>query len=85
MNSAISDLYWFRVYNDLEYAVMFRRQLDMPWFDPRYYSMCSAETQQLANILTSYITYNCCDDRPINYYPLLDRIIEWMDTTYGGN
>ena len=64
-------------------AIMFRRRLDQPYFPPSAYSMCSSNTQELAEILTNYVMYNCCDDRPLNYYPLLDRITAWMDDTYG--
>ena len=44
--------------------------------------MCSENTQKLGDLYRDFIQNNCCDDRPINYYPLLDRLVEWMDFNY---
>lgn len=85
LNQAMSAIYWYRADLGLEFPIMFRRrQLDMLWYDEREWSMCSDATKDLAVLYTNYMMYNCCDDRPMNYYPLLDRIEEWMDSFYGG-
>ena len=57
--------------------------MDIPYLPPQEYDMCSPNTKNLAEILINYITYNCCDDRPYNFYPLLDRMIDWIDDFYG--
>jgi hypothetical protein len=75
MNKAIYALYWYRVDNGLEMPVYF----DEPYIDPTGYAMCSANTQKLGDLYRGSILGNCCDDRPMNFYPLLDRIVEWMD------
>ena len=54
-----------------------------PYFPPEEYDMCSKYTQDLALIYINYIQGNCCNDEVINFYPLLDRIVDWMDDTYG--
>ena len=60
-----------------------RRQLAMPYVDMDQFLTCSETTQKLAEIYAwSYAIGYCCDDRPMNFYPLLDRIVEWMDETY---
>ena len=81
---AIGNLVWWRSYYGLETMVMFRRRLDEPYFPPSSYQMCSANTQELAELLSNFTTYNCCDDRPMDFYPLLDRIVAWIDATYTG-
>ena len=73
------DLYWFRVDAGLEYPIMF----DMMYFDPYEWSMCSSTTRDLAKLYTDHMMWNCCDDRPMNFYPLLTRIEEWLDEEYG--
>jgi len=45
--------------------------------------MCSVNTKSLGSIYQNYIMNNVYEVRHINYYPLLDRIIEWMDQHYG--
>ena len=45
--------------------------------------MCSKNTEELAEIYFGTIVWNCCNSAIHNYYPLLDRIIDFMDTTYG--
>jgi len=45
--------------------------------------MCSSNTKMLGDFYRDFILDNCCDDRPLNYYPLLDRLVEWMDFNYG--
>ena len=47
--------------------------------------MCSSNTQDLSSIYSTYISNNLYDMRTLNYYPLLDRIIEWLDQEYGDN
>ena len=84
VNDAIFKLFWWRETYALEFAVVFRRQLDMIYIPPLEPGMCSDQTSQLYDVYVSYVVAGCCDSRPINYYPLLDRIIQWMDTQYGG-
>ena len=79
----IGELVVWRAGWGLETMIEFRRRLDMPYYPPSEYRMCSSNTQDLAEILTNYVSFNCCDDRPDNFYPLLNRIIAWMDTEYG--
>ena len=46
--------------------------------------MCSANTQVLAEILFNHKHANFArDERISRFYPLLDRIVEWMDDFYG--
>ena len=61
---------------------MYRRQLDMMYFDPMEYAMCSANTVELGDILVNYMYTNCCDSRPMNYFPLLDNLVSWIDKNY---
>ena len=45
--------------------------------------MCSENTQELAQILFDHKFANAeADYRIGKYYPLLDRVIEWMDELY---
>ena len=67
----------------MELAIAFR-ELAMMYLPPEAFAMCSEQTQNLGNIFINYIYSNCCDDRPENFYPLLDRIVDWMDLIYGG-
>ena len=84
VEDAIYTLYWYRVEWQLEWPIMYRRRELMPMYiDPAEYSICSENTQVLAEILTNYMTYLCCDERAINYYPMLDNLVQWMDDTYG--
>ena len=84
MNRAIYALFWYRESLGLEVAVLFRRMLDIMVISPMEYMMCSENTQKLGDILTQkYLMGNCCDDRPMNFYPLLDNLSKWMDTKYG--
>lgn len=84
MEKAFSVLYWWRASNNLELPVDFRRRnLDIWWSPESEYEMCSAETQEIASILVDYRAGKSIDGRTLNYYPLLDRIVEWMDETYG--
>ena len=82
MNAAIYALYWYRVEWNLENPVMFRRRLIWAGPSPDEYAMCSANTRDLGDIYANIASLGCCDERPLNYYPLLDRLISWMDTTY---
>ena len=55
-----------------------------PEIDRDEFSMCSANTQKLAEILYNHKFANLeRDERITKYYPLLDRIVEWMDDFYG--
>ena len=72
------DLYFWRADLGLEFPIMF----DQPWIDTSEWSTCSMKTQQLAEVYANYAMSKCCDDRPMNFYPLLDRIVAWMDETY---
>ena len=45
--------------------------------------MCTGNTMKLAEILLQYVYQNQYDVRVFNYYPLLDRLVDWMDDTYG--
>ena len=79
MNDAIRILFWWRYSFGVENAVVF----DQPYMPPSQYEMCSPATREYAEILVGYRYANCCDDRPLNFYPLLDRITAWIDKTYG--
>ena len=79
----ISELLFWRQRYGLEALVASRRRLDAPFFPPGLWRECTPKTQEQAEVYTKYITDNCCDDRAYNYYPLLDRIVEWMDIFYG--
>ena len=79
----IHSLVWWRSGYGLEDMIIYRRRLDQPQFPPDLWEECSPKTQDLAEVYSDYIIDNCCDDRPHNFYPLLDRIVEWMDTFYG--
>ena len=83
MNDAVNTLYWWRADYGLEHPVMFRRQLSRMYLPPEAYGMCSAATRPLGDIFVDFIYGNCCDSRPMNYYPMLDRLVDWMDSTYG--
>ena len=83
-DTPIYELLMWRLNYDLEQIVMFRRRrLSIPSYPPSDYEMCSPSTQNQAEILANYMVEYCCDDRPMNYYPLLDRIVAWMDDFYG--
>lgn len=81
-NPIYSLVFWRGEYG-LESLIAFRRNLRIAYTSPSEYSMCSPDTQNLAQILVDYRMTYCCDDRVYNFYPLLDRIIAWMDTFYG--
>lgn len=84
LNNPIYSLLMWRAEYGLEEIVASRRRLSMmPPPRREEYAMCSANTKNLVEIFTIYMSQYCCDDRPYNFYPLLDRIIEWMDTFYG--
>ena len=83
MEDAISVLFWWRETYGFEYSIMFRRRLDIWWSDPSEYETCSEETSEIAFQLVDYRAGGSIDGRSMNYYPLIDRIIEWMDVTYG--
>ena len=46
------------------------------------YGSCSAYTRAQGDILVSYIKQYCCDERALNYYPMLDDLNEWITLTY---
>ena len=79
----INELLLWRSQYGLEALIAFRRQLAYAEVPRSEYAMCSPNTQNLAEIYTNYMYQFCCDERPMNYYPLLDRIVEWMETEYG--
>lgn len=68
----------WRVYVDLDYDF----HIDPSYIDPGRWAECSLQTQQLAEVYANYTYYKCCDSRPHLFYPLLDRIVAWMDETY---
>ena len=82
-------MYWlvdWRSEYDLEVQIALRvRRLDaIPPPPEDNFTTCSEETAEQAKIYSTYIEMNAWDDRPANFYPLLDRMIEWMDEDYGG-
>ena len=44
--------------------------------------MCSDNTQELGKLYLNTRVYNSGDTTIENMYPLLDRIVEWMDDFY---
>ena len=80
MSAAIETLFWWRMQYGLEHALA----IDPMFFPESQYEMCSKNTKNLAAIYIQYMMSNCCDARPKNYYPLLDRLNSWMDESKGG-
>ena len=77
VDRAIDALFWFRGYNGLE-DYSYSYEIDtMDWNDYQY-DECSQNTKALASIYTGYISQR--ETRHLNYYPLLDRIIDWFST-----
>ena len=90
MVEAFHTLFHFRMdigLERLEAEVACRRMLDMWFIGPDEYAMCSENTRVLASIYLDYMyegAGDCAGDfRIMNYYPLLDRVNEWLDETYG--
>ena len=84
VNSAIDALYWFRQNNGLEDDVDYN-EVSIPYFyvgDDWRYQECSDSTKQLADIYGGYAQKNSWDYRHIRYYPLIDRVIDWCNSTY---
>ena len=46
------------------------------------YQMCSEPTKQQAEILVDLYNAGLNDTRTRYYYPLIDNLIEWIDTKY---
>ena len=84
MDKAIYALFWWRFDWNLEEALMFRRrrQLIVFYQPEEEYEMCSEPTKEMAFTLIDYAAGRNVDSRSQNYYPLLDRIVEWMDLQY---
>ena len=80
VEDAVSAIYWFRNRYGLEDNYYNR---DATYFDWNEYQSCSSNTRNLVSIYSSYLSQNQYDYRPYQYYPLLDRIVEWMDWYYG--
>ena len=80
MNAGIYALFWWRSDLGMEYPVYD----DEPYYPVIEPGIFTDDTATLYDIYTNYQYQNCCDSRPINYCPLIDRIISWMDETYGG-
>ena len=82
MEQAIDTLYYFRNANNMEDDYINEEE-------PKNYSYeehasCSNNTKTLADILIQYSTMDQWDTRIERYYPLLDRLVKWLDDTYGG-
>ena len=83
MRDAIQTTFWYRVGQNLEYPVMFRRRrLDILYIPEDAYEMCSENTQKLARIQADYMTYNCCNDQYINLPPFIKDLSDWIDSKY---
>ena len=83
MRKALGIVYWYRVSLNLEYPIMYRRELSIMWIDPSLYMMCSEETQELARIyVDGYMMGYCCNSNYINYPPMIVDLIEWADKNY---
>ena len=50
--------------------------------DYEEYAMCSQNTQSLVNIYAQYVQQIQWDQRVRQLYPLLYRIVDWMEKTY---
>ena len=83
----INELVKWRSHYGLEGYIAYRRQLSYDEAPYSEYAMCSPNTTSLAQIYLNYACDYCRvavkDVRHLNYYPLLDRIVEWMETEYG--
>ena len=79
MENAIAAIFWWRVDTGVDFPIMY----DEPYFEPLFPGFCTIETTRLYEIYINYMYNNCCDARPMHYYPLIDNIILWMDETYG--
>ena len=51
-------------------------------FQPSEYAMCSLTTQKQAEAYETARMKWVKDKRRYNYYPLLDRLNDWIDSTY---
>ena len=80
VESAVSTIYWFRNRYGLEDNYYNNNQIYFEWSE---YETCSSNTRNLVSIYSSYLSQNQYDYRQYQYYPLLDRIVEWMDWYYG--
>ena len=54
----------------------------MIWIPEDNFDECSKSTEDLGLIYKDTLEENCCDLRSMNYYPLLDNIVAWMDEEY---
>ena len=82
MKRALADLYWYRVDMGFESPDMCRRRLDIMWIDPMTYSMCSEQTQTLADIYTRDIMNNSCPMDTMNYPPMIKDLLQWFEDSY---
>ena len=79
VESAIDELLWWRSNHGLEAMIAYRRRLSVMYIPDETFDMCSSQTYQLGLIYRNSMMDNCCDSRSINFYPLLDRIVSWME------
>ena len=80
IDSAMYALFWYRQSAGLENYATDNYEPAAGWDS---YEMCTQNTQELGGIYEQIMSNVHTDFRFANYYPLLDRLIEWMDTTYG--
>ena len=80
MSEAMDTLFNWRFSNGLETVIMyFQAPEDAARTPTSYYEMCSEETKAVAKSLADHIMTTCCDDRPINYEPMLTRLSDWIE------
>mmetsp|Transcript_1288 Transcript_1288/g.1736 ORF Transcript_1288/g.1736 Transcript_1288/m.1736 type:complete len:92 (+) Transcript_1288:443-718(+) len=75
MEKAMGVLFRFRADSGLERQIM----LKVAALEDSEFAMCSSNTQKLGKIYQEFYNKYVADTRAINYYPMLDNIVSWMD------
>ena len=83
VNQAMNTLYWFRLYNGLENNTDYEEPAEPYYVSDLGPYECSADTQSLVSFYLTITSMHAFDDRARRLYPLLDRVVAWMDTSYG--
>ena len=85
VEQAIQSVYWFRTNHGMEDSIYSYSIYEEDYAYPIYndYSMCSFTTTRLVDIYSQYISTTRYDMRTLQFYPLMDRLAEWIFTFYG--